>query len=156
MPERKEVDHQAQLARFRLYHTQFRKLLSANHSFLETLAELEERRRGIGFLDRDYIKRKLLRSLADVHAMVEGIQAIAEGRYSSLKPALERITGELLSALEESSLNGPRELILPLAESGQPSPTWWEARWPTWGRPEMGWGFRLPRAFVSQWRGLGF
>lgn len=114
LPERKEVDHQAQLARFRLYHTQFRKLLSANHSFLETLAELEERRRGIGFLDRDYIKRKLLRSLADVHAMVEGIQAIAEGRYSSLKPALERITGELLSALEESSLNGPRELILPL------------------------------------------
>ena len=114
LPERPQVDHQAQLARFRLYHTQFRKLLSANHSFLETLAELEERRRRIGFLDRDYIKRKLLRCLADLHAMVEGIQVIAEGRYSSLKPALERITGELLSALEESSLNGPRELILPL------------------------------------------
>lgn len=116
LPERPQVDQEAQLARFRLYHTQFRKLLSANHSFLETLAELEERRRGIGFLDRDYIKRKLLRCLADVHAMVEGIQTISGARYSSLRPALERITGELLSALEESSLNGSRDLILDLSQ----------------------------------------
>ncbi len=115
-PERPHVDQEAQLARFRLYHTEFRKLLSANHSFLETLAELEERKRGYGFLDSDYIKRKVVRSIADIHAMVESIQVISEGRYPSLPPALQRITQQILSCLQAPSLNGSSELILELSQ----------------------------------------
>lgn len=110
------VDQQAQLARFRLYHTEFRKLLSANHSFLETLAQLEDRKRGHGFLDKDYIKRMVVRSIADVHAMVESIQVISEGRYPGLVPALQRITQEILSCLQEPTLDSPSELTLDLSQ----------------------------------------
>ena len=44
--EGQEVSREEQLARLRLYHTEFRKLISANHSFLETLGDLEEKRLG--------------------------------------------------------------------------------------------------------------
>jgi pyruvate,water dikinase len=109
-----QVDHKAQVARFRLYHTEFRKLLSANNSFLETLAELEERRRGRGFIDRDYVKRKAIRCIVDVHAMATSIETISEGRHSGLAPALQRITARVLSAIEESSVSPSRELVLDL------------------------------------------
>ncbi len=115
LPSRPHVDQDAQLARFRLYHTEFRKLLSANHSFLETLAELEEKRKGSGFLDAEYIKRRVLRSIADVHAMVESIQVISEGRYPGLPFALQRITHEILSTIQESSAGGSPELTLELS-----------------------------------------
>ena len=36
---------EAQLARFRLYHTEFRRLLNANNSFLSIIAELEDLKR---------------------------------------------------------------------------------------------------------------
>ncbi len=115
LPSRPHVDQDAQLARFRLYHTEFRKLLSANHSFLETLAELEEKRKGSGFLDAEYIKRRVLRSIADVHAMVESMQVISEGRYPGLPFALQRITHEILSTIQESSAGGSPELTLELS-----------------------------------------
>ena|GEM_PF-3131067 len=73
-----QVDPEAQVARLRLYHTEVRKLLSANNSFLETLAELEERRRGSGFIDRDYLKRKAIRCIVDVHAMATSIETISD------------------------------------------------------------------------------
>ena len=68
--EGQEVSQEEQLARLRLYHTEFRKLISANHSFLETLGDLEEKRLGHQYIDRSFVDAKRLGALSDVHAMV--------------------------------------------------------------------------------------
>jgi len=94
LPEQ-NVSQPEQLVRLRLYHTEFRKLISANHSFLETLGDLEEKRSGRDFLDRSFVKRKAARALSDVHAMVESINVISGDRYPALRPAFERIAGTL-------------------------------------------------------------
>ena len=54
--EQNVVSQAEQLARLRLYHTEFRKLIAANHSFLETLGDLEEKRSGHHYLDRSFVK----------------------------------------------------------------------------------------------------
>ena len=54
--EGQDVSREEQLARLRLYHTEFRKLISANHSFLETLGDLEEKRLGHQYIDRSLVR----------------------------------------------------------------------------------------------------
>lgn len=110
--EERQMDHAAQLSRFRLYHTEFRRLLSANNSFLETMAELERKRLGQEFLDSGFLKRKSVRAVADVHRMVESLNVISEGRYPQLSTAFDRITGALTSVLEEASTPTHEELVL--------------------------------------------
>jgi pyruvate,water dikinase len=117
LPERREVDHAAQLSRFRLYHAEFRKLLSANNSFLETLAELEQKRRGEDFIDRAYVKRKAIRSVADIHSMVESINVISGNRYPGLGESLDRINRILMAAVEEQAPDAALELVLDLPRS---------------------------------------
>jgi pyruvate,water dikinase len=114
VPERKELDHAAHLARFRLYHTEFRKLLSANNSFLETLAELERKREGKEFIDRAYVKRKVIRTVADIHSMVESINVISGNRYLVLRDSLDRITRALTATVEEPTLSAAVALVLDL------------------------------------------
>src|SRR5512135_1149419 len=67
------VPQEAQLARLRLYHTEFRKLISANHRFLESLGDLEEKRLGRHYIDRSFVKRRAINALSDIHSMVESI-----------------------------------------------------------------------------------
>lgn len=110
--ERKDIDHAAQLARFKLYHTEFRKLLSANNNFLETLAELDKKRHGDSFVDRAYIQRKIIRAVADVHSMVQSLQVVSSGRYPGLTDSLSRVTALLTSITEESTGSGAAELVL--------------------------------------------
>jgi pyruvate, water dikinase len=117
LPERKEVDHAGQLAKFKLNHTEFRKLLSANNSFLETLVEMEEKRQAGAFIDRAYVKRKVVRAVADIHSMVESINAISGDRYPALRDALDRINGTLMTAMEEPALAADVELVLDLPQS---------------------------------------
>ena len=78
------VSQELQLAKLRLYHAEFRKLIAANHSFLETLGDLEEKHLGYRYVDRSRVKRKTARALADVHAMIESINVISNDRYASL------------------------------------------------------------------------
>jgi pyruvate,water dikinase len=114
--ERKDVDHAAQLARFKLYHTEFRKLIHANNSFLETLAELDEKRAGGSFIDQAYITRKMVRAVADIHAMVESFHVVSDGRYPVLREALGRISSELTSLCQDAAGSaGQAELVLDLA-----------------------------------------
>ena len=87
------MSQEEQLARLRLYHAQFRKLISANHSFLETLGDLEEKRLGHQYIDRSFLKWKTTRALSDVHAMVQSINVISGDRYASLRQAFDRIAG---------------------------------------------------------------
>jgi pyruvate,water dikinase len=112
----RQVDHAAMLSRFKLYHTEFRKLLTANNSFLETIAELEHKLRGKEFIDRSYVKRKVVRAVADVHAMVESINVISGERYPALREARDRIVSELTSLVQEQSVSAGSELLLDLSQ----------------------------------------
>lgn len=99
--EIQDVSQEAQLARLRLYHAEFRKLISANHSFLESLGDLEEKRLGFDYIDRSFVKRKTARALSDAHAMVESINVISGDRYPSLRQALGRVADTLTDAIED-------------------------------------------------------
>lgn len=108
-------DRSAQLSKLRLYHTEFRKLLSANNSFLEALGNLESKRQGMEFLDRALIKGKVIRMIADVHAMVESLNTISQDRYPALRDRLDRIVSVLGSILEDSA-NSEGALVMDLPQ----------------------------------------
>jgi pyruvate,water dikinase len=112
--ERTTVNPSAQLARFRLVHTEFRKLLAANNSFLETLGELDRKRRVDAHIDRGDVRRKVVRAVADVHSMVDSLNAIAGERYGALRKALDRITADLTGLIDDPRPAAPAELILDL------------------------------------------
>ena len=106
------VDPQAQLARFRLYHAEFRKLLTANNGFLEITAELGQKLLGRDFIDRSFVKRKVVRAVADIHTMVESINTISGGRYPGLREAFDRIASALSPVMEDEAAAAPVELVL--------------------------------------------
>lgn len=108
------VSQESQLARLRLYHTEFRKLISANHSFLEILGDLEEKRLSHHYIDRSFVKRKAARALSDIHAMVESINVISGDRYPSLRRAFDRIADRLTESLEDQPEQQSSELVLEL------------------------------------------
>ncbi|MBP8645054.1 MAG: phosphoenolpyruvate synthase [Syntrophobacteraceae bacterium] len=114
--EDRHIDHERQLARLRLYHTEFRKLLSANNSLLETIGDLEQKLSGRDYIDRSFIKRKVVRILADTHAMVESINVISGNRYEALRQVEEEISDRLTRAVEEESSSGPGMLVTDLHE----------------------------------------
>jgi pyruvate, water dikinase len=95
------VDQAAQLARLKLNHAEFRKLLSANNSFLETMTDLEQKLLEQGFIDLTYIKRRVLRAMADIHTMVETLNVISNGQYPVLRKRMDAIGADLIKAVEE-------------------------------------------------------
>ena len=105
----------AELARFRLYHTEFRKLLSANNAFLETVADLERMGSGRDFFDASTVKRRVIRAVADVHAMVASLAAFSGDRYPGLLAALEALT-TALTAVTMSTSADRNELAVDLPE----------------------------------------
>ena len=114
-PRRDEaVDPAAQIARLRLYHTEFRKAIASNNSFLENLGDLEKRLIGRGGIDRAYVKSKAIRLVSDVHAMASSINVIASNRYAALGEAFDRITAPLLKLIEESTESAAAGIVLDL------------------------------------------
>ncbi|RJP60225.1 MAG: phosphoenolpyruvate synthase [Deltaproteobacteria bacterium] len=109
------VDQAAQVSRLKLYHAEFRKLLSANNSFLETMADLEHKLLKREYIERSFIKRKVMRAIADVHAMVESLNVISEGRYPDLRKVLEQNTAALTTLAEDSSRPAPAELVMEMS-----------------------------------------
>ena len=89
------ADNAADLDRFRLHHTEFRKLLSANNTLLETIADLERKGDERAFLDTPYVQRRVIRAVAEAHAMVESLAVISGDRYPGLRGALRSITAAL-------------------------------------------------------------
>ncbi|MEW6441972.1 MAG: PEP/pyruvate-binding domain-containing protein [bacterium] len=108
----KPPDPALQLARFKLYHAEFRKLLAANNSFLEITAELGQKRLEGGPIDRAYVQRKAVRAVTDIHTMVESVNAISTGRYPGVREAFDRIASELTSVLQTESPSESAELVL--------------------------------------------
>lgn len=106
------VDSAAQIARLKRYHTEFRKLISANNSFLETTAALEHKILTRSHVDPSFTKRKVMRAIADAYAMVESLNVISSDRYQDLKKPLERTTAELKLLLERSDPPVPSAIVL--------------------------------------------
>lgn len=113
---RDEVSQEAQLARLRLYHAEFRKLISANHNFLESLGDLEEKRLSSDYIDRAFVKRKTAKALSDVHAMVESINVISGDRYADLRRVLAGISDKLTQTIEDQTEKDTAELVLELSQ----------------------------------------
>lgn len=109
-----KADPEAQLARFRLYHAEFRRLLAANNSFLEITAELSRKLYGQDFLDRAYVKRRVVRAASEIHTMVESINRISGDRYPALRERFDAISSDLTLALEEDAGSASTEIVLDL------------------------------------------
>lgn len=97
----------AQVARLKLFHAEFRKLLSANNSFLETMAELEHKLLNQEFVDLTYIKRRVLQTIADIHTMVESLIVISNEKYMVLRKTLEETVFALTKIIEDSNKATP-------------------------------------------------
>ncbi len=117
--EGREVSQEDQLARLRLYHMEFRKLISANHSLLECIGDLEEKHLSCDYVDRSFVKRKAAAALSAVHVMIESINVISGDRYSALRSAFDRIAGALTEDIEDQPehLSSERVLDLPAISS---------------------------------------
>lgn len=111
------VDSAAQVARLKKYHTEFRKLISANNSFLETTSDLEHKILSPDYIDPTFTKRKVMRAMADIYAMVESLNAISRDRYLDLKTPLARCTSELKQLLEESDRQTPTLIVQDLSDT---------------------------------------
>ncbi|MFA4915324.1 MAG: PEP/pyruvate-binding domain-containing protein [Syntrophales bacterium] len=112
---REDIDQAAQVARLKLYHAEFRKLLSTNNSFLETIADLEHKLLNREHIDRSFLKRRVMRTIADLHTMVESLNVISESHYPDLRKVLERITANLGRLVEDSSPSVPAEIVLEIS-----------------------------------------
>jgi pyruvate, water dikinase len=106
------VDSAEQVARLKRYHTEFRKLISANNSFLETTSDLEHKILSRGYIDPSFTMRKVMRAIADVYAMVESLNEISRDRYPNLKTPLEQCATALKRLLEESDRQIPSAIVL--------------------------------------------
>lgn len=111
-----EIDQTAQVARLKLNHAEFRKLISANNSFLETMADLEHKILNKEYVDLPFIKRRVLRAIADIHTMVETLIIISNGRYSALRKVLEGISLALTQDFQDSGKTDGIDLIMDLSD----------------------------------------
>jgi pyruvate, water dikinase len=109
------IDQEKQVARLKLNHAEFRKLLSANNSFLETMTELEHKLLNKELVDLTYIKRRVLRAIADIHTMVETLIVISNGRYLVLRETLEEVVFALTKIVEDSNRVAPLTWVKDLA-----------------------------------------
>ena len=79
------VDSAVQVARLKKYHTEFRKLISANNSFLETTSDMAHKILGRGYIDPAFTQRKVMRAIADISVMEEsGIRSWVQDRHMEL------------------------------------------------------------------------
>ena len=98
-------------ARFREQYERFCEILALNDATLELIADIEDVRSGRARIDLDTLARRLRRSCLDVSAMVQNLDLMAGGRWSTLNAALHAIR----SALEEELPPDLEALALPLA-----------------------------------------
>ena len=112
----RRVDQEAQLARFRSNHVEFRALLTANNDFLTIVAELEESRLSDSLPHPAWVKKQVLRAAVDVHRMVRCLNAISENRYPELAERYRSISDELAKRLEGISDLAPSSWVLDLSE----------------------------------------
>jgi pyruvate, water dikinase len=112
--EESSGEREVKLTQFKQYHTEFRKLLSTNNSFLECVADLEVKLLGQEHFDSFYVTNQVIRAVRDIHHMVDSLNVISANRYGSLTAALRRITSELTPIIEAKPTQARRDLVLDL------------------------------------------
>jgi pyruvate,water dikinase len=110
------VDQEAQVARLRLFHTELRRLISANNGFLQTLAELEQLARSAEPPGRHALERHAIRAVVDVHAMIESLNVVSSERYRALREVHERIKNEMSGLLASTPAQDPEEIVLSFSD----------------------------------------
>lgn len=110
-----QVEHDAQIARFKRFYLEFRKLLSANNEFLENIADLEDKLLQRQYIDFALLKRRVLNAVVDVNLMINSINVIAQNRYAGLHAVFEKIAGELGAVIDNPQTGAPSELVLDMA-----------------------------------------
>ncbi|HEX7500570.1 MAG TPA: PEP/pyruvate-binding domain-containing protein [Polyangia bacterium] len=115
---RPKVARDAQMARFRLHHAAFRRLLEANDGFLRGMADLDQKLIGAGECDPSYAREASLRMLADVHEMIASLNEIAEGRHAALWPPFAAVRSALSGIVEPRRDEAPEELVLDFSALG--------------------------------------
>ncbi len=110
------IDQESQLARFRLFHTEFRRLLNANSNFLSIIAELEDLKRGERSFDHAWVRAQALRANVDVYQMVSSLNAISGGRHAALEARREAISTDFNQRLAITLSGMKVPLLMDLAE----------------------------------------
>jgi pyruvate, water dikinase len=109
-PARQEVDHTDRIVRLKRDYLEFRRLLSANNSFLETMADMEYALQHQSFIDQNNVKRMVLRAIADIYIMTGSLIDLSKGRHQALQEVLDGITSDLTRLFESTGRT--------------PAPTW--------------------------------
>ena len=115
---RPQLAHDVQMERFRLHYAAFRRLLEANDSFLRGMADFDEKLVGREGFDPAYVQQASRDMLADVRAMIESLNAIAEDRYQALWGRLEAMRVALAGIVDRPRGEAPPALVHDLAALG--------------------------------------
>ncbi|MBI4861816.1 MAG: hypothetical protein HY815_16390 [Candidatus Riflebacteria bacterium] len=114
----RRVANEALLARLRHHYAQFRRLLTANDSFLNILSLLNRHQREAEAEDLVLLEQLVLQASVDVFRMVESLHAIS-GEYPALARIHRRISGELARLFESQKATQRAELVLSLSRIDQ-------------------------------------
>lgn len=98
----------------------FRRLLSANKSALEGMADMEEKLHGSAPYSMSYVRRVCTRVGTSVFQMIQDLNALSGQTYNTLMPPFTRISGAIEDILTHSTpdLHAGEALVLHLNHMG--------------------------------------
>ena len=115
---RAQATRDQQMARFRRHYAAFRRLLTANDSFLRGVADLDRKLVGPEACSSAQVRESSMRRLADVRRMIESLNEIAEGRHEALWPPFEAVRTGLATIIDPRRGEARRELVLDISALG--------------------------------------
>lgn len=96
----------------------FRRLLAANKSALEGMAEIEERLHGTAPYSINYVRRMVTHVGTNVFQMIQSLNHLSNNAYAGLVPAFSRISTAIEDILTHSVPQSQGPLVLPLHDMG--------------------------------------
>lgn len=96
----------------------FKRLLSANKSALEGMAEIEERLSGNAPYSMSYVRRVCTQVGASVFQMIQNLNALSDNAHSALLPPFSRISTAIEDILAHTPPQSQGPLVLHLHEMG--------------------------------------
>jgi hypothetical protein len=109
---RAKTTRDQQMARFRRHYAAFRRLLTANDSFLRGVADLDQKLVGQEPCGPAQVREASLRMLADVRRMIESLNEIADDQHAALWPPFERVKTALTAIVDPQRKELGLELVL--------------------------------------------
>lgn len=96
----------------------FKRLLSANKSALEGMAEIEERLNGSAPYSMSYVRRVCTQVGASVFQMIQSLNALSDNAYAALLPPFSRISAAIEDILAHTPPQSQGPLVLHLHQMG--------------------------------------